>query len=398
MTLRAKQQVISVMLVRRTWSALGVLALGALALVIVRGQDWMINRDFFTYWGGGRGLLDGANLYSPHQWSEITFGYGSTWLPNPVFIYAPPTAIFFAPLAALSIQTSSVLWIGLSELFVAAVVVMITKDLHWTRLKLYAPFWAVGFLFFLPVLLTLLMGQVSALVLFVVAGSAVLWDRGKWLEGGLLIGIAVVKPQPVLLLLPLLGLWLIVHRRWAGLIGMALSFGVSVFASFLLFPTFVSDWQTAAITKVGGVAARMPTIWGLGSDVFGPSPLGPWVIGVLVLGIAMGSIAIVLRLKDAEAIVVTGVALIPSLLVAPYLWTYDQILLIIPLLISLIRLDQREYSFWAVALLPLVFAAVAFFLFIGSAIRLSDTWTSLLPILVGLMFWSAPNYRNTTLG
>ena len=373
-----------------------VLAMGVLAFVIAQGQAWMINRDWFTYWGGGRGILDGLNLYDSRVWHDITFRYGSTWFPNPVFIYTPATAIFFAPLSALSIQAASVIWLWLTEIFIAAVVIMIARDLKWTRSSRYAPFWGLGIVLFMPVMLTLLMGQVSALVLVVVAAAAVLFDRGKWLAGGLLLGLTVVKPQPVLFLIPLIGLWLILNRRWQGLAGLALSFGASGVASLLLFPNFISDWQTAATTKVGGVAGRMPTIWGLTADLFAESPFGFWIAALGAILILLAGLFVVARWKEMDALTCTSVALIASLLITPYLWSYDQILLLIPFIVALIRLDQRGYSFWLIALFPLIVDLAALVLFAIAAIRLQETTTFLLPVIIGILLYFALKWSPRT--
>ena len=119
-----------------TWK--GVLALctflvlGVIAIVIVQGEGWMFNRDFFTYWGGGRGILENANLYNPPAWAEITRNNGSSWLPNPIFIYAPMTAVFFAPLAAVRLEGAAVMWVWMSEIFITLAVIIIARDLHWS--------------------------------------------------------------------------------------------------------------------------------------------------------------------------------------------------------------------------------------------------------------------------
>ncbi len=181
--------------------ALAIIAMGVIAFIVAQGQGYMIDRDFFTYWGGARALLNGMNLYDPKAWLEIHRLYGSTWLENPIFIYSPPTAIFFVPLAALRIDVAGVAWIWFSEIFVALSIMMLAQNMLWSRFKLYAPFWAVGIVLFMPVLLTLLMGQASAMILILVVTAGALWGRGKWLAGGLILGLTIVKPQPVVFLL-----------------------------------------------------------------------------------------------------------------------------------------------------------------------------------------------------
>lgn len=376
-------------MIRNGLAVIIMFVMGAIAIVIAQGQGWMVDRDFFTYWGGGRGLLDEVNLYAPTAWSEIHRFYGSAWLENPIFIYAPPTAIFFAPLAALRIDFAGVAWIFISEIFVALSVVMLVQNTRWSRLKLYVPFWAVGIVLFMPVLLTLLMGQASALLLIIVVTASALWDRGRWFTGGMILGLTIVKPQPVVFLIPMVGFWLLLNKRWSALLGIALSIGVSMLAGFALFPNFIQDWQAVAFSKVGGVATRMPTVWGLSADLFDASPLGTW-IAVALTALAVGAgVAIVTRWKSESAVRVVA-ALVPlSLLTTPYLWNYDQILLLMPLFIVLIGLEKRNVSFWVIALAPLALDLVAIAFFGIAAVRLRDTLSALLPMGVGAMVWTS---------
>lgn len=366
------------------WAGLG--ALGALALVIVLGQNGMYNRDWFTFWGGGRGVLLSADIYDATTWATLTRENGSTWLPNPIFIFAPPTAILFAPFAALRVDVAAFLWTFLSAWFIALAVIVIAREMRWARAKFLAPVIALGVLFFLPVLLTLLMGQISALVLILVVVAAVLWDRGAWFAGGLLLGLTVVKPQPVAFLLPLLALWTIWHRHWRALGGMILSGALGALATFALFPHFLSAWQGALLNKVSGVSARMPTVWGAAADVFGATSfalLG--ALGMIAL-VAAWSVWLIARWR-ARALELTSALLIGSVIVSPYLWNYDQVVLLAPLMLALIRLEQRTRDARLVAASLLVCDGLAFALLILASARLADTFSIMLPLGIGALWW-----------
>ncbi len=362
-------------------------SLGIFALVIARGQEWMINRDFFTYWAGGRGLLDGKNLYDSSAWWSIHQTFASAWFPNPVFIYAPPTAIFFAPLAALQPQVAGFIWIWLSEIFVVFTLVIIAKNLRWQRGVQYMPFWIPGILFFLPVLLTFLMGQASGLLLILVVVVAALWEQRHWLAGGLILGFTIVKPQPIAFLLPMLALWLLLNRRWYAFLGLGLSLSVMAAAGLILFPNFIWDWQNAVLTKVGGVAGRMPTIWGLSADLFGASPFA--VLSGATLALVALATSVKIIAQEKSALIVTSVLLIPSISVTPYLWNYDQILLLLPLLVALISMDQRGVSAAIILLLLFAVDALAIVFLEIASVRLRDTLSVLLPVFVGLVLWTA---------
>jgi alpha-1,2-mannosyltransferase len=368
---------------------LGLLASGLLALGIVRGQAGMYDRDFFTFWGGGRGLLENANLYATDDWARITRAHGSVWFPNPIFIYAPITAIFFAPLAALPVELAAILWVWLSEIIIALALVIIIRDLRWTRAFVFAPFWALGLIFFLPVLLTLLMGQASALILILVVATARLWNREHWFWGGVVLGATLIKPQPIAFLLPMLALWLILNRRWRGLSGLVLSLTISALAALILYPNFIFDWQAAVQSKVGGVAARMPTIWGITADLFGNGWLTTASALGLIFVITIFCIIQIARWRATRLELIAFLATV-SLIVTPYLWNYDQVLLVFPMIVALIRLEQRRRAnFWSIALLPLGFCFITYIFFALAATRAQDTFSVFIPVLVLALLKSA---------
>lgn len=372
------------------WGGVGTLIV--LALVVVAGQNGMYDRDWFTFWGGGRGVLSGANIYDATTWATLTRDYGSAWLPNPIFIFAPPTAILFAPFAALRVDVAAFVWTFLSALFVALAVTIIARELRWQPPLSFMPILSLGLLFFLPTLLTLLMGQISALVLLLVVAAAVLWERGAWFAGGMLLGITIVKPQPIACLLPMLALWTLWHRRWRALAGLLVSLGLGALATFALFPDFLSAWQGALLRKVGGVAARMPTVWGISADLFGATPLGTLsALGMLVLVTAWG-MWLSARWRG-RALELVSALLIGSVIVSPYLWNYDQVVLLAPLTVALARLAQRARNGLLIVGLLGALDALAFGLLVVASLRVADTFSLALPLAIGVLWWSSRETR-----
>lgn len=369
--------------------AIALVTFGVIAWIIVIGQEGMSNRDWFTYWAGGRGLLEEANLYHRQEWFALHQAYGSTWFPNPVFIYAPPTAFFFAPLAVLPVDLAATLWVWASQVMIVISIYLIALEMKWNFTLQAGFWWALGVLIFLPVILNLVMGQVSALILLVLTVTAVLWDRNHWFAGGLGLGLTIIKPQAVVLVVLGLGVWLVVKKRWDALCGMLMAFGASVLAGFLLFPNFVFDWWSSATSKVGGVGDRMPTLWGTMADVFGVSPLT--ISGALLLTavLVLATLRLTMRWREQKAIVVMSMLILPSLVVTPYLWNYDQILVLVPLFTALIMLSRRGISRRALVWVPLLASVFEWMLFAFSAVRLRDTLGITLPIGVGCVLWYA---------
>ena len=365
---------------------LAALVLGIFAFIVVQGQGWMVNRDWFTYWGGGRGLLNGVNLYGPGDWAAVHRQYGSTWLENPIFIYAPPTAAVFAPFAALSVELAGVLWVWLSEVLVVVSVWIMALELRWRAFGKYVPWLFLTLALFLPVLLTLLMGQVSALSLALLVASALLWNHSRWFSGGLVFGLLVVKPQPVILVMPLMALWLLIHRRWQGLFGLALLLGLNALGSWLLYPSFLSDWLATVTNKVGGVISRMPTVWGIAYGLVPGSPAQLWTAPVLAVAILVFGIIVVLRWRGTVLQLMSTLVVL-SVLATLYLWNYDRVLLLMPLIVALAQLDQRGVPRPALVLVLLGMDILAIALFAIASVRLRDTFGVLITLASGLLLW-----------
>lgn len=206
-----------------------------IAIVIGRGEDCLINRDFFTYWGG-RGLLEGLNLFAPVAWRAIHDRYGSSWFPNPVLIYAPPTDVLVAPISSLTIPIASVVRVMLSEWGILLTGCILVHQLESSEWMIFAPFWTVGLAGFLPVSFVLILGQISAVLLVAGVVSTALLDHGNGFRGGSVLGLVAVKPMPLIPFIPAIGLWLVIHKQWRGVAGMIASALAVAIATPGLFP------------------------------------------------------------------------------------------------------------------------------------------------------------------
>ncbi len=362
---------------------LGAICLFALAFVIAQGQAWMVDRDFFTYWAGGRGVLESVNIYSEPVWRALHERNGAEWFPNPIFIYAPPTALWFAPLAALPVSFASVLWVWFSALAVAASVILLLRELQWADAPRVALGWSLAFVFFLPTLLTLLMGQASAMILLCVVVTGILWERGHWFWGGMVLTLALVKPQPIIFLFLTIAAWLIYLRRWRALAGGGVGTLALGLGGLFLFPNFLSDWLAVALNKVGGVSGRMPTLWGLAHEIEKGAGTEFVFASVLVCVVLVLNLALVWRMRARRALEVLAVCTIFAVALTPYLWTYDLLLLIFPFVIACVKLARSSFSFRLIALAPLGLMLLSFLMFAVAAMRLSDTAALLLTLGCG---------------
>jgi hypothetical protein len=220
-----------------------------------------------------------------------------------------------------------------------------------------------------PFLSTLIHGQLSPLLVLVVAGGILLYKQGRSFHAGLVFAVLLLKPNLFILFFPALGLLLFARRDWRALMG--LSFGsIGLLAiSWLLQPGWISQWTD--VTAKTSVTFGTPSIWGLVADL---APLERWItLGALGVCLVSGfTLYLLVRRKNAWLLGIS-LAICSSLLVTPYLWAYDQLLLLIPALVAFQSTEE-----------PSLFQTVGW-------------WSSLILIPWGL-FWVAQSRGSDSLG
>jgi hypothetical protein len=299
--------------------------------------------DFLAYHQAANRLLAGLPLYDPALKSLHASGVSDVGAVVP-FLYPPPFALAFIPLAPLPSAAAGVVWLGLSlmAVIVAIWVLPISAQARWVTLLLAGLSW--------PVAYAMKLGQVSPLLLLL---FAVGW---RYLARPAAVGLsagmgALVKIQPALLLL-----WALVTRRWmVAVVGVAfiiLAAGLSILAA-----GGVSDWTdyVALLRAVGDPVAT-------------PGNLSPGAVIYRTLNVPIGFAAAIQAASSAGALVFVALsvlrgtpvssylaAVIASQLVSPVIWEHYAMLLLLPVA----WLMDKGHS-WSIAV-PLVTSVFVFF-------------------------------------
>jgi hypothetical protein len=233
----------------------------------------MLFNDFDVFYHAAQAVLQGQDPYSV---------YGA-YHPFPFFL-------IFLPLAVLPLDTAHVVWTAIELVIFVAVA---------RKRALYA-------IFFLPVILTLLEGQIVMPLL----AMFVLLRAQK--HQGIAAAWLCLKPQLIGLLLPFVFMRMWKNER-RGLIWFGGIWGGLLTASFLLEPNWVQRWM-----QVSGERLRTPfspSLWGALS--FLPNPFWVLVAGASMLAL----LGWAYRRGDFD---VLGVV---NLLVNPVIVSYDLTLL-----------------------------------------------------------------------
>jgi hypothetical protein len=387
---------------------LAFLCLGALFLAAAwyagSQNAFMANDDFFELWLGGRLIWEGGPLYDPAGWAPLHAVYGNLWDNNPVFPYPPPVALLFAPLGLLPLSGAVVGWVFLSLWMITASVWMglVVWVRGQTEVRL-APYFLpalAGTFLFRPVLVTLENGQLSALFLFSLALCAYLLETGRPFWGGLALALLALRPNLGLPVLAAAGLWLLLQRRWNALVGLAVSGLGLLVVSFALQPQWLQGWLQMGGDKFSNTFGYHATLWGLSGSVCGHGLRCTVILGS-VAGLVLAALTLFLLLCAPErnspgfALAVTTCL---GLLIAPYLWAYDQILLVVPALWLGRKLYASASPYLVTATLPLLVSILALGQ-LGLAIWLgNDSLGGFLPlaVIIGLagLVWTSSHAVN----
>ena len=189
--------------------------LGAYALDFGRRS---LQMDFAAYYAAGQAESAGLSPYLNHVAHDPPIWDGVATYRTSRFLYPPPVAHAFRPLAALPYSSAKVVWMVLSlaalagALWIAGRAAGLRSHVAWLALASLAGAWY-------PLLALLERGQADSLTLLLVLGAMVLSASGprRALAAGALLAGAVWLKLHCVLLVPLL----VLERRWRALAGFA---------------------------------------------------------------------------------------------------------------------------------------------------------------------------------
>ncbi len=370
----------------------------AIALQIVNTIDYR-NSDFFTFWLSGHMVWTGQNPYDASDWISGHKQFGVTWIPNDRFVYPLPLSIFYAPLGLLSLYHAYILWIFLSEIMILLSVYMLMlpdTDLvsGWYIFPILA-----GVILFRPTWITLLDGQITAFLLFTLVCVIWLWGKDKWFLGGILLSSVGLKPNIGLPIIAIVSFWLFVQRNKTALAGILLSGTTLALIGMLLSANWIVEYWAIGNTKLSQTFGYAPTVWGLSSyitnfDLSKSLQLG-WILTIIILFVVL---LIVWKKHDVlSAAWIVGLSATFALLITPYSWPYDQILLLILIIAILMKMKELQYHYLltTTAFILLDIVAISLLLLSGKVqMEIPNVAIPLVVFLFSLYFLKVPDGKN----
>lgn len=348
-------------------------------------SSWRQGRemDFGVYWQAGHMILAGQDVYDPAQWETVRQAENIIDYPAGLFPYPLPLAVLFAVLGFFPLQTAYTLWMFLAQIAVLASIMMLLR--FYPARSGYLELLAIaGILFFRPMFSLINSGQVLSFLLLALVLSIRLFHEGKWFMGGSILSVLSLKPSIGLPLFILTILWLVIHKRWKGIWGMIAGGLTLICIGALVNVRWVIDYLNTSDNSFQRFFGMQPTLWGVADKIFQIDRIS--LIFALISGIIVLVIEIYLLWRDRSRTDVLGTfaSIVPvTLLVAPYMWNYDQILLAIPIIFLLIAIST-EYGMFRAALFMLGVIALAFLMVVVAYAVGHDVWSFLNTFVIWL--------------
>jgi hypothetical protein len=347
----------------------GFTALGVLHSLLEKNAAG--HRDFVEYWAAGQQLAHHANPYDRdalllvERKADFPSGQPAMIMPNP-----PVALALVAPLGYLSPLRAELLW---CSLLLAGLIASV-----WAMRRLHKrPASALDLLayFFAPALCCLLTGQMSMLVLVGLA-FFLLWNGPRPMLAGCALAFCALKPH---LLLPfgiVLLAWIFQTRRYRLLAGAALALALAFAVALILDPHALADYrQMMALARVDRVA--IPCLSNALRRAVAPDAM--WLQYLpAVLGCIWAMVYYRRHRFHWDWTKHGSLLALVSLIVAPYSWFTDQVVVVPALLHALYTTRSRTL----VSVLALASAIVQLSIFGGGTRMLHSPW-----LLLTAPFW-----------
>lgn len=371
---------------RGLWASLvilGVLALCLLGAIQIVSRIDHLNTDYISFHLAGYLVVHNGDPYNPDQWVPGHGTFNVSWISDQTFIYPLPLSLLFVPLSLLPLYQSFIGWVTLSEVMILLSLFLIFQlEKRFNAWRVVIPLLA-GLFLFRPTILTLVNGQLTAFLLLILTGAIVLWSKGRWEWGAFLLSLLILKPNlggPILLLLCA---WLLYAKKYKALLAVGVGWLFLLVIGLIQDPNWVQRYLGIGSGKILETFGFSPTTWGLASLVCGFDPpcnliLGG-IFGILLLVPATWLVA---SRRIGTPLGVVSLIVSVALLVTPYSWTYDQLLLVIPIAAITLAYAGRKEGVLPAFLISPGMAILSLLLLIPNTSMGVEIFNALLPQVV----------------
>ena len=369
------------------WAAAAVLATVVLYVLGWPASQY-VHVDFAGFWVGSRMLLDGADPYDFGPFLEMHQRIGSRGLainpPGTAYGYPLTTALVLAPFALLPVSAAAPLWLVTQATLALGALVALSRRLFGAEARRHLPIFLALAVACQPAWLLAVGGNLGGYMLAIAATSAALLLAGRPSAAGAVAGLLVIKPHP--LLIALLLILLVLPRRDAvrmAASGAAVAGGI-VLVTLVLRPGWIGEFLVP-LSRIGGAAVPRSTLFGLVGPALGPAT---WIVVAAIAAAFLWWARTQRPLPYA-----LGAAIPISLFSVPYGWSYDHLVLLIPVgvILAVIARGADRFRLAVMGLLAAVFILLPWVLYVIAFRRGDESWSAFVPVAMlatlALVIW-----------
>lgn len=333
----------------RWWVALLLIALLPVYYLIAvnneRNVDY-VNNGFFTFWLSGRLLWLGQNPYSTSDWVNNHHIFGAIWIPNEIFPYPLPLSLIMAPLGLLPIEKAYILWVTLAQALIAMCILWLAKLWEGLNRQLFVVFLLVATILNGNVFLGLMTGTFATIFLVFLTLALYFMEKRRPLLAGIALAGLALKP-PFLMILGLIGLWFLFRRSWKAIGGIVLGglgwLVIGLFQDIGWVQKFLMVGESLLNKRLG----HQPTILSYTRlACAGFLDCAFMLYGLIVVAlIGLFAWLVWKKGKTLSPLMVFSAAIALGVMLPPYLWSYDYVLLIIPICYIAFDLIRRRTTY-----------------------------------------------------
>ncbi len=278
---------------RRLWAAILLLLVLAGGLTTANYRfalEMPGGNDFLPRWVGARlWLTEGINPYDPRvslAAQQMIYGRPadrSRGEDVAHFVYPLAAMIFFAPFGLMPYPLARALWMTLLELGLPLLAVLGVSLASWkpstwvmASAMLFSTLWYHG-------VRAVMVGQFAVFEALVLTGGLLAIQRRRDVLAGLLLSLALAKPQMAFLLFPYVLLWGVSARRWRLVASTLLFFAALVGIGLLLIPDWPILWLRQVVEYPGYTALGSPV--SIAASIFARAANAVTAIGTTALAV-----------------------------------------------------------------------------------------------------------------
>ncbi|HEV2009866.1 MAG TPA: glycosyltransferase family 87 protein [Candidatus Limnocylindria bacterium] len=303
--------------------------------VFAASTDWPARAyrsgDFFGFWAASRAVIEGASPYDPVWFADLARRSGAVFS-SYRSVYPPWTAFALLPFGLLPFALASPAWL-IGQLAVVGAAVLLLAQRMSARER---PVFATVVAFSQPLWLLVVGGNISGFLAGAVGGSFLAAAAGRPRLAGACFGLVALKPHPFLLVGLAAALAATARERRGFAVGALATAGPLIGAALALRPAWLGEWLGSA-SALQATTGSNATLWTVGRIVGAErSPLAAAAVIVAITAWALWHRAV----RPSLPLAIAG-AVSVSLAVAPHGWSYDQLVLLVPLGIIFEALPAR---------------------------------------------------------